>query len=319
MTERTDPLRQPPGDESTGSCQDAADPSSLAQAALDAISALVLVIDSECRIIFANRQVRETTRCEQRELIGRRPGDALRCLGALDGSDGCGSGERCRSCSTRLAVFETLRDGVTVDRRPATLWIDAEARQIALSSTPLAINGERGAVVLLQEDSALAVAERERLQRQESRKTIEQATINAAMTSLAARLMIAQGPTEAARWTLEAAMSITGSCLGYIDVADDASDGLATAAVIDSRQLQAAEPTVDDWLAVVRGRARSAAGPFIHEADEAPDAGASRRSQPRVRSMVVPVMDGPRVIGEIGLAACAVHLGLPRRSQVRHR
>lgn len=85
---------------------------------LDAVPALVAVLNAERQVVFANRAFLEmaggTGGVEG--LCGNRPGEILRCIHAQEGPAGCGTSRQCRFCGAAQAILEALRTGASVMR-----------------------------------------------------------------------------------------------------------------------------------------------------------------------------------------------------------
>ena len=72
---------------------------------------IMLLLDGEWRVRRVNCVACSFTGSSTTEIIGRRGGEALRCIHALDVPEGCGFGPYCQQCPIRLAVMDTYNTG----------------------------------------------------------------------------------------------------------------------------------------------------------------------------------------------------------------
>ena len=77
---------------------------------LDELSAPVLVVQDNARVISANAAARKRLSKEQLEICGELAGDVIGCRHARE-PGGCGRTRHCRSCAIRQCVTHTLKTG----------------------------------------------------------------------------------------------------------------------------------------------------------------------------------------------------------------
>ncbi len=70
---------------------------------------VMFVLDRERRVCKLNEAAVAMTRRLEKESIGLRGGEALRCINAFDDPKGCGFSAACESCIVRNTVMETFR------------------------------------------------------------------------------------------------------------------------------------------------------------------------------------------------------------------
>jgi len=80
-------------------------------AILSSVPILMLVVDSDRRVLQANAAAAKFAGRRAEEMVGLRGGEALRCLHSLDDPRGCGFGPSCQICKTRLTVLDTFEKG----------------------------------------------------------------------------------------------------------------------------------------------------------------------------------------------------------------
>ncbi len=72
---------------------------------------VMLLLDGERKVHRVNAQACSFAGSSVSDMIGRRSGEALRCLYALDTPEGCGFGPHCPDCIVRLTVLDTFETG----------------------------------------------------------------------------------------------------------------------------------------------------------------------------------------------------------------
>ena len=75
--------------------------------ALDAMPNMVMILNGNRQIVAANRKLLNILGASVAELVEKRPGEAIKCIRAKEGPDGCGTGVHCttlrgRQCDPRL-------------------------------------------------------------------------------------------------------------------------------------------------------------------------------------------------------------------------
>ncbi len=78
---------------------------------LDRLQGLIVVVNAERRIVYANKSFLDFFgRKSQDELCGARPGEVLRCIHA-EKAGGCGISEACEFCGVLQSILETQASG----------------------------------------------------------------------------------------------------------------------------------------------------------------------------------------------------------------
>jgi len=72
---------------------------------------IMLLLDGERMVRRVNGLACSFTGSSTTEMIGRRGGEALRCLYALNSPEGCGFGPHCQKCAVCLTVMDTYETG----------------------------------------------------------------------------------------------------------------------------------------------------------------------------------------------------------------
>jgi PAS domain S-box-containing protein len=119
---------------------------------------IMMLVDAERRICKMNKLAEECAGADAADLIGRRGGEALRCLNALDDPKGCGFGPNCQTCLVRHTVVDTLETGLSHHHVEASLplLIAGEPQNLTflLSTARLAILGQPHVLITIQDITA---------------------------------------------------------------------------------------------------------------------------------------------------------------------
>lgn len=77
---------------------------------LDAMPLMVVILNSNRQIVAANQRVLEALGIEIGQVLGKRPGEAVNCIHAVEGPNGCGTNTPCRVCGAVNAILQTQLD-----------------------------------------------------------------------------------------------------------------------------------------------------------------------------------------------------------------
>lgn len=122
-------------------------------AVLDAIPSLIMVLDAQRQVIFANAAARRVAAAfGTLPVLGRRPGEVLACRNVADAPSGCGTGRACRTCGAVNALLEAGRGRPATDEcRIGTRRGDA--LDLRATATPFAWRGRAYALLVLDDVS----------------------------------------------------------------------------------------------------------------------------------------------------------------------
>ncbi len=126
---------------------------------LDALPDGILVLNPQRQIVFANRAARELAGDRPpAELVGLRPGEALRCVHAFEGPGGAGTSPACGLCSTGTAFLESRQTGLMVCREGRLLSEDLRhgprALDVTVVAAPFELDGLPLTLLTLRDRSA---------------------------------------------------------------------------------------------------------------------------------------------------------------------
>jgi signal transduction histidine kinase len=124
---------------------------------LDVADVSVVVLNRQRQILVANSELMRNLAPGTAELVGLRAGEALGCVHAWQGPGGCGTSPECSRCGAVLAVLESQRDRVPVEREclmTVSRGERTEALELRVRASQLEIAGERFTLVGLRDISA---------------------------------------------------------------------------------------------------------------------------------------------------------------------
>ncbi len=119
----------------------------------------VLIVDEERRVRALNNALERTFGIPREAALNRRGGEVLKCINAFKSPEGCGFSEECRYCQIRNTALDAI-SGKKENRNLAKmqLLVNGKARDLRflVSAAPLDHNGERMAIVILEDITELA-------------------------------------------------------------------------------------------------------------------------------------------------------------------
>ncbi len=108
---------------------------------LDSISQMVVVLNSNREIIYANEQYLEFCKISKiEELLGMRPGESIECKNADKSEDGCGTSSFCINCGALNAILSS-QSGVKSTKECSISTIHNNVHELRVTAAPLLLNG----------------------------------------------------------------------------------------------------------------------------------------------------------------------------------
>src|SRR5208283_1698505 len=75
---------------------------------LDAMPNMVMILNGKRQIVAANRKLLDILGANAGQFVEKRPGEAINCIRATEGPDGCGTGMHCANCGAVHAILEAI-------------------------------------------------------------------------------------------------------------------------------------------------------------------------------------------------------------------
>ena len=124
---------------------------------IDTLPTPILLVNRYRQVVFSNQMMRSMSIHDSDELLGMRPGEAMRCENAGKVEGGCGCSEECSYCGAVEAVARSLEgEGATRECRINRLTPDdgIEALDLRVSAYPMSYNDEPFSLVYLTDISS---------------------------------------------------------------------------------------------------------------------------------------------------------------------
>jgi signal transduction histidine kinase len=132
------------------------DNSPMLAAALDAMPAMVMVLNAQRQIVAANRAMARVLQMAERDLLAKRPGEVVGCVRPAEGPDGCGTSRHCVTCGAVNAILDSQARGSQVTRECRILTegqTGGGALDLRVTATPIEVRGERFILVAVDDVS----------------------------------------------------------------------------------------------------------------------------------------------------------------------
>src|SRR5512133_3670022 len=150
----------PPGRSDAGSVRAHATKlasSPVVTAIFQAAGGAIAILNEQRQIVAVNQAALELLGEGAADALGLRPGEALGCTRAAEGSEGCGTGAACASCGTALAILSSERRRQPEERECA-ITLKRGARRVDVDlrvrAAPFELDGERFTLLAVSDISA---------------------------------------------------------------------------------------------------------------------------------------------------------------------
>jgi nitrogen-specific signal transduction histidine kinase len=124
--------------------------------ALDAMPGMVMILNGNRQIVVANRKVVDILGVSVAELVEKRPGEAINCIRANVGPDGCGTGVHCSTCGAVNAVLDCGKHN-TEAVRECRILVQTPSEVVPLdlrvTASPFDVEGECFILVAIEDIS----------------------------------------------------------------------------------------------------------------------------------------------------------------------
>lgn len=107
----------------------------------NSVSQMVVVLNENRQIVFSNKPFNDFLGMEDtKDILGKRPGEAVNCIHAFSGEGGCGTTEFCRKCGAINAILESQK-GEKTENECRILTVNNDALDLKVSASPFKFNG----------------------------------------------------------------------------------------------------------------------------------------------------------------------------------
>jgi len=113
------------------------------RAILDAMPDAVVMLNRHRQIIFANRSTLALLSGVNDQLLGLRPGEALRCIHADESAGGCGTTAFCSTCGAVRAILKSQRGEEDVQECRIIVRGSGDALDLRVWTVPFRLDDER--------------------------------------------------------------------------------------------------------------------------------------------------------------------------------
>ncbi len=119
----------------------------------NSVSQMMLVLNSERQIVFANNKFLEFLQVKDcNKIIGFRPGEAVDCIRANVTDGGCGTTEFCRTCGAINVILESIA-GTASTKECRILTVNNVALDLQITATPFEKEGLQFTIFAIQDIS----------------------------------------------------------------------------------------------------------------------------------------------------------------------
>jgi signal transduction histidine kinase len=123
---------------------------------LNAMPGMVLVLNANRQIVSANQAALRTLKCSIEDVLERRPGEALGCIRANGGPDGCGTSQHCITCGAVNAILYSQDQNTQIVRECRVLVAGASSASpmdLRVTATPITVGGEQFVLAAIEDIS----------------------------------------------------------------------------------------------------------------------------------------------------------------------
>lgn len=119
----------------------------------NAIGKMLLVLNQQRQIVFANQLFMDFLGFKNvKDVLGKRPGDALKCVHAEKAQYGCGTTEFCKMCGAVRAILHSQKGQVS-EQECRISTINSEALDLRVIATPYQQNEENFTIFAISDIS----------------------------------------------------------------------------------------------------------------------------------------------------------------------
>ena len=112
------------------------------KAIMDAMPFVVLLLNSNRQIVAANQKVISLLGVNMNDALGKRPGELIGCVHAVEGPNGCGTGKHCKVCGAVNAILDSMDSGKRITEECRITLKNGSALDWEVTTSPLVIEGQ---------------------------------------------------------------------------------------------------------------------------------------------------------------------------------
>ena len=123
---------------------------------LDALPNMAMILNSNRQIVAVNESLLTTLNVSIGQVVEKRPGEAVGCIRAEGGPDGCGTSHHCATCGAVNAILESQNQNKKVVRECRVLIDTADGfaqLDLKVTASPLQVGTERFIMLVLDDIS----------------------------------------------------------------------------------------------------------------------------------------------------------------------
>jgi len=124
--------------------------------ALDAMPNMVMILNGNRQIVAANRKLLNILGASVGQLVEKRPGEAINCIQARKGPDGCGTSTHCATCGAVNAVMDSMKNNAEAVRECRILAqtpSEVVPLDLRVTATPFEVENEAFILVAIEDIS----------------------------------------------------------------------------------------------------------------------------------------------------------------------
>jgi signal transduction histidine kinase len=115
---------------------------------LSTVPDLVLVLNPERQVVFANRALAELVHRTQDDIVGHRHGEIIGCVNSCNDTGGCGTSEACRTCGILSAILAAA-EGQDAELEARLSLKSGDSLDLRVKSSRITVDGEYRTIVTL--------------------------------------------------------------------------------------------------------------------------------------------------------------------------
>lgn len=101
------------------------------------IPCVLMILNRERQVVYKNQRMQDLlVSAPDKEAIGKRMGEIIRCIHACESNGGCGTSECCRDCGAARAISQSQTCGTTVVNECSIAAISGESYEFRVWASP---------------------------------------------------------------------------------------------------------------------------------------------------------------------------------------